>query len=151
MEISSSSVPALPSSSLRQLVEILGADYPPCMQSKDGMHSNSAAERRLFEALEAWFENEAADERLEETRLTRVELSPDRRTLSLFYLCAEEQEDLAAEALDTSLPVLRDLVEEELSGRRPELRPVFDRGARNQRRVEQILDELGREKGRSQN
>ncbi len=113
------------------------------MPYKNDRSAPSAHEQRLFEDLLCWFENEADDERLEGCSLTGVNLSPDKRTLTVLYLPLEGREEEADEALGESLYLLGDRVEACLNGRRPEIHLKYDRGAQNKRRVDAILGDLG--------
>lgn len=98
----------------------------------------------LEQELLSFFQNEVVDDRLLGLVATRVELSQDRRHLTVYYLPEEDAdaaattaglEDLHHEILDRAFDVLH---------RRPELRFKLDKGAGNQRRVEAILAELHR-------
>jgi len=97
--------------------------------------------------LETYFENEVVDERLLGVTWTGFDLSPDRRYLTIRFLPVPGTEDEAGEAMDALTPQVRERVSEILV-RVPEVRFVLDRGADNQRRVEQILDELARQRKR---
>lgn len=113
-------------------------------------HKHEGMERRLFEALENWFLNELESDVSESANLTRVELTTDRKHLNVFYAPIGDGEagdaDGVAQWLEDELESLvyamGDVVEEELHGRRPEIRLKLDRGARNAARVESILKEL---------
>lgn len=110
-------------------------------------HKHEATERRLFDALENWFLNELDDDVVERALLTRVRLTTDRRQLTIYFAtrgAGKTDADVAEvqEALETHVYAMGDVVEDELHGRRPELRLDFDRGAHNAARVERILGEL---------
>jgi ribosome-binding factor A len=118
-------------------------------------HKHEGMERRLFEALENWFLNELESDVAESAMLTRLELTTDRKHLNVFYAPigdgAEEDGDGVASWVEDELEglvyAMGDVVEEELHGRRPEIRLKLDKGARNAARVESILNELHLEDG----
>ncbi|MFQ5504651.1 MAG: ribosome-binding factor A [Planctomycetota bacterium] len=108
--------------------------------------------RKLHELqseLEAFFHNEVVDERLEGLSLTGIELSSDRKHLTLRYLPVEGRDESAQEGLQHILALVRERAREVLF-RAPEIRFKLDRGAQNRQRVERILRELADEQEHEQ-
>ena len=97
--------------------------------------------RMIAYELESFFENEIVDDRLDGVTWTGFDLSADLRHLTIRFLPSEGREAAADDGVAALWPRVCERLDELLS-RTPEVRFVLDRGAANQRRVEQILEEL---------
>ncbi len=100
-----------------------------------------AKKRRLADELACFFLNELNDDRLVGCEFTGCDLSADLRHLTVFYLLPERAGEEAERAISGVQGVDEDRAFEVLQ-RRPEARFKYDRGAANQRRVGEILEEL---------
>lgn len=110
------------------------------MPRRDRDQKQSAV-RRLAEELELLFLNEVGDDRLAGVDVTGIDLSPDKKVVTVSYLPPAGQEETVAEVFDGLLPVVEERCIEVLR-KRPEVRFRYDRGAQNERRVGEILEEL---------
>lgn len=104
-------------------------------------------EERLTQALGLAFEQLAHDDDLASVSLTGIELSPDRRHIKVMWVGPDDADEAAVEeALEGVRPRLENEAESMLR-RRPKIRFVMDAGAVNQRRVEEILEDLKKPEG----
>lgn len=110
-------------------------------RSNRNQGSHASIVRRLTEELEIFFLNEVVDERLADVEITGLRLARDKKTVTLSYLPPEGSEDVVAGGLESLRPALEERLAEILR-RRPSVGFRYDRGASNERRVEEILDEL---------
>ena len=95
----------------------------------------------LRDEVDFFFRNELCDEALMGTQMTRIELTPDRKLMTIYYLAPEGREDGVDKKIEDLRPILADRAFPILE-RRPEIRFKRDRGAENQRRVEELLKEI---------
>ncbi|GEM_PF-5296232 len=99
----------------------------------------------LQDEVDYFFRNELCDEALMGVQLTRIALTPDRKIMTVYYLPPEELKgEMVEEKIEDLRPILADRVFPILE-RRPEIRFKWDRGAENQRRVEELLKEIQEE------
>lgn len=99
-------------------------------------------EERLKQALDVAFDHLSDDDVLGAVSLTGLELTPDRRNITLFWVGPDGADEAAIERALDSVRFHLESEAEEVVRRRAKIRFVMDRGAVNQRRVEAILDEL---------
>ncbi len=100
-------------------------------------------DERLFQALQAAFENLADDDDLAGVTLSDFEMSSDRRRIALYWSGPADADEDAVEA---ALEELRSELEDEANDvlkKRPRIRFEIDQGVVHQRRVNTILEELG--------
>jgi ribosome-binding factor A len=95
----------------------------------------------LREEVDSFFRNELCDEVLMGVKMTRIELTPDRKIMTVYYLAPEGNEELVAPKIQDLGPIIADLVFPILE-KRTRVRFKRDRGAENQRRVEELLREI---------
>ena len=106
-----------------------------------GKHREDPKLAVLRDEVDSFFRNELCDEALMGVQMTRLALTPDRKMMTVYYLAPEGREEQARSKIEDLRPILADLAFPILE-RRAEVRFKWDRGAENQRRVEELLREI---------